>query len=244
MSAEIKSELVFPSITIVTINFNDCDGLERTMNSVFDQDYVNYHYLIVDGQSTDGSIDLINSFQNDSLDKIIEKDVGLYHAMNKAIGVSESEWLLFMNAGDTFFSKSSLSSVMTRANDEVDAIYTDWVYLISGKKVNASKSKMNVRHQSIVYRRKLHDIYGTYIVSSNLTISDYIFFLSISELNWYYHKIPLSICDETGVSSKVSHFFQRIGVDYIFNRRDKFRTIFILIFYPIYRILKKIINYF
>ncbi len=244
MKTRTKSELVNPSITIITVNFNDVDGLERTINSVFEQDYINYHYLIIDGESTDGSVELIENIQNDSLVKIVEKDFGIYHAMNKAIGFSKSEWLLFMNAGDTFYSKSSLSSVMENVKDEVDAIYADWVYLFSEKKVSASKKKMNVRHQSIIYRKKLHETYGTYIVSPIVTISDYIFFLSISKLNWHYHDKPLSICDETGVSSKVSHFFQRIAVDYIFNRRDKSRTVFILLFYPIYRFLKKLINYF
>jgi glycosyltransferase involved in cell wall biosynthesis len=239
MSTDRKSKLVLPNITVVTVNFNDCDGLARTIDSVTQQDYVNYQYLIVDGESTDGSVDLINSFNDNLFHKIIEHDVGIYHAMNKAIGVSDSEWLLFMNSGDVFVNDSSLSLAMANSTSDYDVIYADWIYANSGKKINADKSKMNVRHQAVVYRRKLHDVYGTYTVSSNLTISDYIFFSSISALRWRYHDVPLSICDENGVSSNVAHFYQRISIDYIFNRRDKFKTIFILIFYPIYRFFKK-----
>ena len=240
MNTERKRKLVLPSITVVTVNFNDCDGLARTINSVTQQDYVNYQYLIVDGESTDGSVDLINSFNDNLFHKIIEHDIGIYHAMNKVIGVSDSEWLLFMNSGDVFVNDSSLSLAMANSVSDYDVIYADWIYANSGKIINANKDKMIIRHQSVIYKKSLHEIYGTYVTSPNVTISDYIFFSSIQGVRWYYHNRPLSVCDESGVSSKIPHFYQKISIDFIFKRINKIHLISILALYPSYRILKKL----
>jgi len=233
-----KNKFTASSVTIITVNYNNCLGLEKTINSVIQQDYDNYQYLIVDGASEDGSVELINSFNNNEFNKIIEKDEGIYHAMNKAIGIANSEWILFMNSGDIFLDSSSLSSIMEKASSDIDVIYSDWFYLASSKRVNADKIKMNVRHQSIVYRRSLHDVYGVYVVAPNITISDYIFFSSISGKRWTYHEVPLTICDESGVSANVSHFYQRISVDLLFGRRSRFSSIGIFIIYPMYKFFK------
>jgi glycosyltransferase involved in cell wall biosynthesis len=227
-------------VTVITVNYNNCAGLEKTIASVMRQEYENYQYLIVDGNSTDGSVNLINSFDICDLDKVIEKDEGIYHAMNKAIAIADGEWLLFMNSGDVFVDSTSLNLAMSKIKPTTDVIYANWIYANSGKYINASKEKMAVRHQSVIYKKSLHDIYGTYVASNNVTISDYIFFLSIAGTEWNYHNAPLSICDESGVSSKVSHFYQKIAVDFIFERSGKFFLLLILFFYPSYKFFKNL----
>ncbi len=227
------------NLSIITINYNNCGGLKKTINSVIEQDYYDYQYVIIDGNSSDGSVELISGFNKYITKWISEDDMGIYHAMNKAVDIAEGEWLLFMNSGDTFYNRSSLRSAMLIADNCVDVIYSDWTYLRSGAKICADKEKMNVRHQSVIYKKSLHDVYGLYIVSPNLTISDYIFFCSISSVKWVYNNAPLSICDEGGVSSKSSHFYQRIATDYLFSRCNKFKLIFIYMFHPIYHKLKK-----
>jgi glycosyltransferase involved in cell wall biosynthesis len=239
MTTKIKNNPLSPCITVITVNYNNSIGLEKTINSVIQQDYSNYQYLIIDGESTDGSIDLINSFDKNEFYKIIEKDEGIYHAMNKAISIADGEWLLFMNSGDVFFDSSSLSSAMLKSANGCDVIYANWIYAKSGKKINASKQDMIIRHQSVMYKKSLHVIYGTYVVSPNVTISDYIFFSSIQSVKWRYHDKPLSVCDESGVSSNVSHFYQKVSVDFIFGRGNKVMLITILALYPVYKMLKK-----
>jgi glycosyltransferase involved in cell wall biosynthesis len=230
-------------ITVITVNYNNRAGLEKTIASVMRQEYENYQYLIVDGNSTDGSVDLINSFDNCDFDKVVEKDEGIYHAMNKAIAIADGEWLLFMNSGDVFMDSASLSLAMSAATEDTDVIYADWIYANSGKRVKASKHKMAVRHQSVVYKKTLHDVQGTYITAPNVTISDYIFFLSIANANWSYSNAPLSVCDESGVSSQVSHFYQKIAVDFIFQRSGRIVFLAILILYPTYKFLKNIVQW-
>ena len=227
-------------VTIVTINFNNFIGLKATIESVIDQDYSNFEYLIVDGASTDGSVALLNSYDAKLFNSVSETDEGIYHAMNKAILRADGEWLLFMNSGDVFVDNSSLKMAMQNSLEDKDVIYADWIYTNSRKHITASKERMAVRHQSVIYKKSLHDIYGTYAVSSGVTISDYIFFSSISKVVWRYHNRPLSICEETGVSSKAAHLYQKISVDFIFGNCGKVWLILILSFYPYYKYLKRL----
>ena len=230
--------MIDPSITVITVNYNDVVGLKSTIESVIKQNHPNFDYLIVDGQSTDGSIELINSYERGIFRSLIETDKGIYHAMNKAISMATGDWVIFMNSGDIFADSTSLKSAMENIHDSDDIIFADWIYAKSGQYIKASKSKMAFRHQSIIYRRSLHDKYGTYVVSPGVTISDYIFFCSVENVSWRYKDMPLSICEETGVSSKVSHFYQRVSVDFIFGRCGKTRLLLILLLYPYYKFFK------
>lgn len=229
-----------PRLTIVTINYNDLMGLKATIESVTQQNYSQFEYLIVDGDSNDGSVDLIKGYDQDLFKALIEKDKGIYHAMNKAISIAKGEWLIFMNSGDVFVDCASLELAMNNIIEGDAVLYADWIYAKSGKYVKSSKKKMTLRHQSVIYKKSLHDIYGTYIVAPDVTISDYIFFSSISKVSWRHHNRPLSICDETGVSAKVAHFYQKTSVDFIFGNSGKAWVIFIFLFFQIYRFLKRI----
>tara|TARA_B100000787_G_scaffold163703_1_gene145625 strand:+ start:46 stop:795 length:750 start_codon:yes stop_codon:yes gene_type:complete len=237
MDKDIKQDYI-PRVTVITINYNDSDGLKTTIDSVVNQTYKNYQYLIIDGESTDGSIDVIKSYTQNEFDIVIKKDKGIYHAMNKGVSLASGEWLLFMNSGDVFLDKDSLSLAMNNTSDQIDVLYSDWIYASSKKHIHASKKNMTLRHQSVIYRKHLHNIYGTYLVSSGVTISDYIFFLSIENTRWKYHNAPLSICEEYGVSANVSHFYQKIAVDFIFKKYSRIKLVLILILYPIYKTLK------
>ena len=175
-----KDKLQSPRVTVVSVTFNDYKGLDNTVNSVVQQDYNNYQYIIIDGGSTDGSINVIKSYNYNIDYWVSEDDINVYHAMNKAIGYADGEWILFMNSGDVFFNNSSLRLAMSKVEKDIDVIFADWIYAISNEKIKADKIKMYVRHQSVIYRKSLHNIYGTYVVAKNITISDYIFFLSIT----------------------------------------------------------------
>ena len=229
-----------PSVTIVTINYNNLIGLKATIESVIQQNYSNFDYLIVDGESTDGSVELINQYDTNLCKALIEKDIGIYHAMNKAISIAKGEWLIFMNSGDIFTDYCSLELAMKDVEAGNEVIFADWIYATSEKYIKASKKNMTIRHQSVIYKKSLHDIYGTYVVSQNVTISDYIFFSSLNQVSWKYHNKPLSICEETGISSQVKHFQQRIAVDFIFGRYSISRLIITFLLHPCYRFLKKI----
>ncbi|WP_066221480.1 glycosyltransferase family 2 protein [Formosa haliotis] len=95
-------------ITVITINYNDCEGLKKTFESVFDQSYENFEYIVIDGGSTDGSKELIE-LNNDRINYwVSETDDGIYNAMNKGITMANGEYCIFMNSGDCFFNKEIL----------------------------------------------------------------------------------------------------------------------------------------
>jgi glycosyltransferase involved in cell wall biosynthesis len=102
------------SISIITINYNNDKGLERTIKSVVDQTSTDFEYLIVDGGSTDTSVQIIKSHVDRIAWWVSEKDKGIYNAMNKGIERSTGEYLLFLNSGD-FFNDEKVIADLHRA---------------------------------------------------------------------------------------------------------------------------------
>ena len=84
-------------LSVITINFNNRDGLRKTIESVVNQTYKDFEYIVIDGGSTDGSVDVIKEY-TDRIDYwVSEPDKGIYNAMNKGIDVAQGEYCLFLN---------------------------------------------------------------------------------------------------------------------------------------------------
>ncbi|WP_298236996.1 glycosyltransferase family 2 protein [uncultured Algibacter sp.] len=112
-------------LSVITVNYNNKEGLERTIKSVCSQSYRKFEYIIIDGGSNDGSLDVINNFKNDIDYFESKKDNGIYHAMNKGIKVAKGDYLLFLNSGDHFYSNKSLSffKPYLLKQDKIDILY-------------------------------------------------------------------------------------------------------------------------
>lgn len=106
--------------SIITINYNNCEGLRQTIGSVVSQTFHDYEYIVIDGGSTDESVNIIKSF-SDKIDYwVSEKDRGIYHAMNKGVAHAHGEYCLFMNSGDCFYNRQVLSHFFeSHANEDV-----------------------------------------------------------------------------------------------------------------------------
>jgi len=217
--------------------------LERTLASVVDQDYENRQMVLVDGGSTDGTLEKIHKYAA-AIDVLVsEPDEGIYHAMNKGVLMADGAWLLFMNAGDEFVSPKSLSIAVATTGPDVEVVYADWIYREEGQLVKADFDRMNVRHQSVMYRKSLHDVFGLYVVGKGVTISDFLFFLSIANRPWRYSEQPISICDKAGASGKAMHFYQRMAIELLFARRSRVEVAVILLLHPFYRLLKRFVAF-
>ena len=106
-----------PKITVVTVTYNAEDYLEKTILSIINQTYSNIEYIIIDGGSTDGTLDIIKKYEENIDYWISEPDNGLYDAMNKGIDVATGEWINFMNAGDMFTDGDVVSTLFSQDLD-------------------------------------------------------------------------------------------------------------------------------
>jgi glycosyltransferase involved in cell wall biosynthesis len=175
-------------LSIITVNLNNKDGLEDTIKSVINQSYKDFEFLIFDGGSSDGSVEVIHKYSPFIKFWISELDSGIYNAMNKGIIQSEGEYLLFLNSGDILINTYILSEVF-KQNFTED--------IISGKVNTYSKQKnkvicylgpgsadltlsellrVSLNHQATFIKRKLLIELGMYDESYRI-ISDWIFLL-------------------------------------------------------------------
>lgn len=106
-----------PLITVITVVYNGVENLEQTILSVVNQTYDNIEYILIDGNSTDGTLDIIKKYE----DKIdywqSEPDKGIYDAMNKGIKLASGEWINFMNAGDVFYEQKTIQTFLKKINN-------------------------------------------------------------------------------------------------------------------------------
>ena len=102
------------SISLITINLNNADGLKDTLKSIHLQEEKPFEHIIIDGGSTDQSSKVINDYKDKISNHVISKDECIYYAMNKGASISKGEWIGFLNSGDIFYQAviSELSSAL------------------------------------------------------------------------------------------------------------------------------------
>lgn len=211
-----------PLISVVTVTFNAADILEETIRSVVNQTYPRVEYIIIDGGSTDNTLDIIKKYQDKISYSISEPDKGIYDAMNKGLRFVSGDWVNFMNAGDIFANNNVLSDIFVLGTipDKKEFIYSDF-YTKEGTQIEkriADFDKGVVLHQSVIYKPTLHHRFGIYVVTEKIIISDYLFFNSIPKNLIYKSSISISINEKGGISSSIWCFQQKLCADYIFHR--------------------------
>ena len=230
-----------PLISIVTVVYNGKVFLEETILSIINQTYKNIEYIIIDGGSTDGTVDIIKKYENKISYWISEKDNGIYDAMNKGIKKSTGEWINFMNAGDLFNDNNVLTNFYNKSliNDNVDFFYSDSV-TEKGDKYICNKDKRILIHQAIIYKTNIHKEVGNYITVKGITTADYLFFMLSYNYNWYKLDFPISIHDTMGISSGLHTFLQKNAIDLLFGFNSRIKTIIYLSIHPIYNKIKRL----
>jgi glycosyltransferase involved in cell wall biosynthesis len=142
-------------VTIITVCRNHAQELERTIRSVESQTWQEREYLVIDGASTDDTLDVIKAHETSITRWISEPDQGIYDAMNKGVRMAQGEWVIFMNAGDTFASDDTLQRVFGSPQN-ADVIYGD---VIKGELVKKAEAPRNAHrmfycHQSAFVRTR------------------------------------------------------------------------------------------
>jgi glycosyltransferase involved in cell wall biosynthesis len=179
-------------LSIITVNFNDANGLQKTIESVIAQSFSDFEYIIIDGGSSDNSANVIKQYENRITYWISEPDKGVYNAMNKGILQAKGEYCLFLNSGDTFYSDTVLEKVFN-TNYIEDIItgnflkqYPKNAIVDKGHAYDRAKEGKsltlfdffisNIPHQATFIKRKLFDRYGLYDENYKI-VSDWLFFL-------------------------------------------------------------------
>jgi len=234
------------SISIIVVVKNNTKGLRKTLSSLSTQSHQLFNVIVVDGQSSDGTLncisDYIDKFQ--SLKIISEADRNVYHAMNKGVHISNDEFLIFLNSGDIFFNNESFSKIrtfITSDNQLHDVYYGDSIVRFHNcdefREGNIFKNRFI--HQSIIYKKSLHSIYGDYIESYPLTISDYIFFKNLRSTSFEKINEIISINESGGISDSLKSFRQFLFFNYLYGHISFFRMLCIFAIHPFYKYLKR-----
>lgn len=213
-----------PTISIITINYQNKDGLAKTISSVVSQSYKDFEFLVIDGGSSDGSKELIESYTDKITYWISEKDNGIYHAMNKGWKAATGEYCLFLNSGDYLYNKKVMQNAYDLiTNNKADIIYGD-LYAFDEKQNWVSSftdpislyyfSHSFIPHPSTFTKRslliKLNGFYEHYSI-----LSDWIFFIEAFIAKALFCRIDLTVSafymKGISSSSNIGHL-EKIGV--------------------------------
>ena len=147
--------------TIITINYNNKEGLLRTIKSVVSQSFRDFEYIVIDGNSTDGSREVIEKYADTINYWVSEPDSGIYNAMNKGIKAAHGDYLSFLNSGDYFFDNKVLEN--TRPHLKADIVHgkmfeestSMFPYLTNRPPTMAYLYESSMQHPSCFFRREL-----------------------------------------------------------------------------------------
>lgn len=201
-----------PKISIVTISYNSSKTIRDTINSVISQDYDNIEYIIIDGKSTDETIDIIKSY-GDKISRLIsEEDDGLYDAMNKGIRAATGDVVGILNSDDFYYTNhvvSDIAEVFTF--NDVDSVYGDLLYVDtintdsirrywkSGNfNVKNMRKGWTIPHPTFFVKKEIYNKFGLYSIRLK-SASDYEMILRLL----YKNKISISYLPKIMVKMRI-----------------------------------------
>lgn len=199
-------------ISVITINYNDKEGLRKTVESVVNQTWQDFEFIIIDGGSTDGGKELIQQYESSIDYWVSESDKGAYHAMNKGIRAAKGDFVLFLNSGDILHKNNVLEKVIASINNDFGIFYGDVII----KKPNSERHKKYPKvlsfsyfytgalcHQSCFIKRSLFEEHFYYNEDYKIYADGEFFIYTICHQNVPYKHLDLIISDYdfTGISS-------------------------------------------
>ncbi len=221
-------------ISIITACYNADATIERTIKSVLNQSYKNIEYIIVDGGSSDKTLDIIKSYSHGISNMVSEPDKGIYDALNKGITLATGDFIGFLHADDAFASSQIIEKITQLATNS-DAVYGDLQYVSENEKVirhwesglfslKALKRGWMPPHPTLYIKRELYDKIGHFNLEYKIA-SDYdlmLRLLSIPNLKVAYLPEVVVLMRVGGASNKsLSNIIQKSKEDYKAIKRNK-----------------------
>ena len=193
-----------PLISVVTICYNAKNDLEKTILSVLSQTYQDIEYIIIDGGSTDGTVDIIHKYSERLFYWISEPDKGIYDAMNKGMDRATGSWINFMNAGDTFCDNEVIKNIFGY-NDLSDysVIYGDCYVSKLNQLQYLKASSMKKVHVQMPFCHQ-----SSFIRKTRLRFSIDLKIAADYQMIYEYYK-PISVFDATGISTTNNNLLQK-----------------------------------
>jgi Glycosyltransferases involved in cell wall biogenesis len=200
-------------ISVITISYNDKIGIDNTIRSVINQSYADYEYIVIDGNSTDGTIDVIKNYEDKITSWISEKDSGISDAFNKGVNKAKGEWLIFMNSGDVFYSEDSLNEIANSKilDSDLSLIYFGKAILtnargykhIFGNKLDEVEftKRMTIPHQSTFFHIDYFQKYGLFDTKFKIAM-DYELLLRSKKYDYFFIDKIISQVEVGGISQK------------------------------------------
>lgn len=203
-----------PKLSIITINYNNAPGLAKTIESVVNQTSPAFEYIVIDGGSTDGSVDVIRQYHHKITYWISEPDQGIYQAMNKGIKRAKGEYCQFLNSGDYLLTPDVTERMLAELPSSCSILYGNKIREINGRQqVERSFAgrqitlmdlyRSTIFHATAYIKRSLFDTYGLYDESLKI-VSDWKFYLiavGLSNEPVTYRDINMVWFDNTGIST-------------------------------------------
>jgi glycosyltransferase involved in cell wall biosynthesis len=200
-----------PKLSVISINLNNASGLEDTIRSILDQSFADFELIVIDGGSTDHSIDVIKKYSFRIKYWISESDNGIYHAMNKGIEKA-GEYCHFLNSGD-YLSDGQVFEKVFKVNPCEDVLFGNLYVTMHGKLTGKAYGKEDlsfsdvyahtIKHQASFIKRSLFDRFGKYNVSRKI-VADWEFFIKtvgLGNVSYRYIDLFVSYFDNDGFSN-------------------------------------------
>lgn len=224
-------------ITIVTVVLNAQDTIVKTIKSVIQQNFKDFEYIIIDGNSSDFTKNRIYQFRKNIAKIIIQKDKGIYNAMNLAVKHSSGEWIFFLNSGDKLYNDKVLSNIFNKIYFQkiiygnVIKSYKNFSIIWNGKDFNENIFTMPFSHQSSFVRMELFrkNLFNT----KYRIISDFIFFYICFLKNLKFRKVNknITIVSTDGISNKKRLSSIRESIQFFFNIKKYYVVINLFMFF-------------
>ncbi len=200
-------------LSIITINYNNVAGLQKTIESVLSQEFKNYEWIVIDGGSTDGSVELLNRYKSKFSYLISQPDNGIYNAMNKGIGRAIGEYCFFLNSGD-YLADNKVLEIVFATNPIEDILFGNLYVTLNGKVVEKAYGKEAltfsdiynhiIKHQASFINRNLFTRFGNYNEKRKI-VADWEFFIKTIGLNnvlYRYINTFITYFDNNGISNQ------------------------------------------
>lgn len=234
-----------PVITVATVVYNGSKTLETTIKSIINQTYDNIEYIIIDGGSTDNTIEIIKKYE-DIIDYWqSEPDKGIYDAMNKALEFAKGDFLIFLGADDCFFQNDTLDLCVKKLKPNCLnyglVYFKNNPYIYWGKFSKMQIFYQNICHQSIFYPKMFYsnnnyNIHYCIYADWEMNIRAY----SVCKFN--YIPLVISVFNEYGTCSKVKDTFKHDRIKIIIKENGLFKFLLYLLFVPCY-FCKRLLKY-